>query len=86
MSEVEIPKVGRITVDTVVDCSGMVCPRPQLEVKKAAIQLKPGEVAEVILTNPASAETVPKILKKTGCTLLGYIKEQGTFKLYFRKE
>ncbi len=86
MSEVEIPKVGRITVDTVVDCSGMVCPRPQLEVKKAAIHLKSGEVAEVILTNPASAETVPRILQNTECILLGYIKEQGTFKLYFRKK
>ncbi len=85
MSEVEIPGVGKVTIDRVVDCSGMVCPRPQLEVKKAATQMNSGEVAEVIITNPASTEAVPGILKKTGCTLLGQIKEQGSFKIYFKK-
>ena len=86
MAAVEIPGVGKVNVDRVVDCSGMVCPRPQLEVKKAANQMKSGEVAEVIITNPASVEAVPGILKKSGCTLLGQIKEDGKFKLYFRKD
>jgi TusA-related sulfurtransferase len=83
--EVELPEVGKINVDRVVDCQGMVCPRPQLEVKRAASQMKEGEVAEVLITNPASVEAVPGILKKAGCTLLGKVKEGNVFKLYFRK-
>jgi len=85
MVEVELPDVGKINVDRVVDCQGMVCPRPQLEVKRAATQMKEGEVAEVLITNPASVEAIPGILKKTGCTLLGKVKEGNVFKLYFKK-
>jgi len=84
-NEVEIPDVGKVNVDRTIDCEGMVCPRPQLEVKKAASQMDSGEVAEVVITNPASTEAVPGILKKTDCTLLGQIKEKGKFKMYFKK-
>jgi TusA-related sulfurtransferase len=85
MAEVELPDVGKVTVSRVIDCKGQVCPKPQLECKKAAKEMADGEVAEMLITNPASVEAVPGIVKKSGCTLLGTIKEEGLWKLYFRK-
>jgi tRNA 2-thiouridine synthesizing protein A len=69
----------------VVDCKGMVCPKPQLLTKKAASEMKEGEVAEVLITNPASVEAVPRIIEKSNSTVLGTIKEGNLWKLYFRK-
>jgi TusA-related sulfurtransferase len=83
--EVEIPDVGKVTIAKVIDCKGMVCPKPQLMCKKAANEMQDGEVAEMLITNPASVEAVPSIIKKTGCTHLTTIKEGNLFKLYFRK-
>jgi TusA-related sulfurtransferase len=85
MAEVEIPNVGKVNVTRVVDCSGQVCPRPQLEAKKACKEMSEGEVAEMLITNPSSVEAVPGIIKKSGCTLLGTIKDGNTWKLYFKK-
>ncbi len=85
MTEVELPNIGKVKIDRVVDCKGMVCPRPQLEVKKAIQSMKSGEVAEVLITNPPSVRTVSEIIKKMNCELLANIKEGNVFKLYFRK-
>ncbi len=86
MVEVELPEVGKVTVSRTVDCLGMVCPKPQLLTKKALKEMKSGEVAEILIDNPASVEAVPGVIKKSGGKLLAKIKEGKTFKLYVRKE
>ncbi len=85
MTEVEIPNVGKVKIDRTIDCKGMVCPRPQLEVKKAIQSMKSGEVAEVLITNPPSVRSVTEIIKKMKCELLANVKEGNVFKLYFKK-
>jgi tRNA 2-thiouridine synthesizing protein A len=71
--------------DVSVDCSGMVCPKPQLLAKKALKGLGDGQVAEMIITNPASLGPVKKIFEKEGASLAGEEKDGATFKLYFKK-
>jgi|Deesub1362A_J573_1020465.scaffolds.fasta_scaffold00131_33 tRNA 2-thiouridine synthesizing protein A len=85
MPEVEIPKIGKVNVSRVVDCTGQVCPKPQLEAKKACKEMVEGEIVEMLITNPASIEAVPKIITKSGCSVLGTIKDGNTWKLYFKK-
>ncbi|RLG56624.1 MAG: sulfurtransferase TusA family protein [Candidatus Hydrothermarchaeota archaeon] len=85
MMEVELPGVGTVTVNKVVDCLGMVCPKPQLMAKKALKEMKSGEVVEILIDNPSSAEAVPGVIKKSGGILLGQIKEGKVFKLYAKK-
>jgi TusA-related sulfurtransferase len=85
MAEVEVPGAGTVTVDETVDCSGMVCPKPQLMAKKALKGLDSGQVAEMLITNPASVGPVKKIWEKEGATFLGEVKDGSTFKLYFKK-
>ncbi len=85
MAVVNLPDIGEVEVHKQVNCSGMVCPRPQLEVKKAIQSMNSGEVAEVIITNPPSVETVSELIKKMKCELLAKVKEGNVFKIYFKK-
>lgn len=71
--------------DVTVDCSGMVCPKPQLLAKKAMKSLGDGQVVEMIITNPASVGPVKKIFEKEGATLAGEERDGSAFKVYFKK-
>lgn len=62
--------------DEVLDVSGMACPQPVLQAKKALKQLKRGNVLMVIATDKTSKKDIPEFVKRTGNELLD-IKEQG---------
>jgi TusA-related sulfurtransferase len=83
--EVELPGIGKVAVDRVVDCQGQVCPRPQLEVGRVIKEMREGEVAEVLITNPPSLETIPGVVAKNKSTLLGTAEDRGMWRIYFRK-
>ena len=72
-------------IDKVIDCQGMVCPKPQLLAKKAINEMESGQVAEVLITNPASVGSIKGIVAKDGLELLGESKEGSLFKVYFKK-
>lgn len=83
--EVELPGVGKVVVDRVIDCSGQVCPRPQLEARRALKEMREGQVAEMLITNPPSLENVPAVIRTSGSTVLGTVDEGGRWRIYFRK-
>ena len=51
--------VENITPDETLDCRGQSCPMPLLKVKKALKKLKPGQILEVLGTDPGSKNDIP---------------------------
>ncbi len=77
----EIPE----NIEKTVDCQGMVCPKPQLLIKKALNEMSDGQVGEMLITNPASVGAVQNVITKDGSTVLGEVKDGALFKVYFKK-
>lgn len=55
---------------TVVDASGLTCPLPILKAKKALAQIQPGQVLEVITTDPKAKQDFDAFCRQTGNPLL----------------
>jgi tRNA 2-thiouridine synthesizing protein A len=53
-----------------VDASGLVCPLPILKAKKALSTLAPGDVLEVVTTDPKAAKDFQAFCRQTNNPLL----------------
>lgn len=74
-----------IVVDRTLDCSGSLCPMPVIRARKAIDELEPGQVLEVVATDPGARGDFPAFAKNTGHTLLGLEEEGPVIKVYLRK-
>ncbi len=50
----------------ILDLSGLKCPMPVLRTQKAVRDMQPGDLLEVIATDPMSAIDIPNLLRETG--------------------
>lgn len=57
-------------VDVELDCRGMFCPMPIVQLKKATKTMKPGQVLRMVATDPGSKRDVPAWAQKTGNEIL----------------
>ncbi|KUK04566.1 MAG: tRNA 2-thiouridine synthesizing protein [Methanosarcinales archaeon] len=73
-----------IEFDLELDLGGAACPVPTLKTKVALLQMGRGEVLRVRVTNPRSAETIPRELKEEG-ELVGWYAEEGSYYIYLRR-
>jgi len=55
---------------TVLDTRDMLCPIPVLKARKALKGMAPGEVLDLLATDPKAAEDVPAFCAATGHRLL----------------
>ncbi len=76
-----------IKADQVLDVKGLKCPVPVLKTKIAFNKMKPGEILEVISTDPGSKKDMPAWAEKTGNLLLGSKEEEanGSYRFYLQK-
>ncbi|HKO72790.1 MAG TPA: sulfurtransferase TusA family protein [Bradyrhizobium sp.] len=51
---------------TKLDLTGLKCPLPALKTRKALKGLKPGDVLEVLCTDPLSVIDIPNLIQETG--------------------
>ena len=65
-----------------LDARGLNCPLPILRTKKAISGLKPGEILEVISTDPGSVKDLDSFCSQTGNEMLSSRQADGEF--YFR--
>lgn len=80
-------ELGRLQVDKVLDCSGEMCPRPQLLTKRAVVkEMDVGQVLELVVDNPSSPDLVPTIMNDIGAVHLHTVRTEHEWKLYIRKE
>ncbi|MBV2184280.1 MAG: sulfurtransferase TusA family protein [Rhizobium sp.] len=80
-----LPNIGPVCVAYVVDCSGEMCPRPQLLTRKIVEQARTGDVIEVISDNPAFVESFPWLADALLCSRLATIHDADRWRMYLRK-
>jgi tRNA 2-thiouridine synthesizing protein A len=51
---------------TRLDLTGLKCPLPALKTRKALKSLKPGDIMEVVCTDPLSVIDIPNLIRETG--------------------
>lgn len=74
-----------IQPDEVLDCSGLSCPMPILKTKKAMDKLSPGQVLQMIATDPGSKPDMDAWTRKTGNELLDYQQDGGKHIFFIKK-
>ena len=68
--------------DKIIDLRGMSCPWSILKAKSQLIAMDPGEVLEVLSTDPMMSEDFPKVLGQRGHQLIQVIDQPEYSKLY----
>jgi len=53
-----------------LDASGLTCPLPVLKARKLLIGMRPGEILEVVTTDPMSVVDMPVFCAQAGHTIL----------------
>lgn len=77
-------ELGR-TADATLDCKGMRCPRPIVEMAKAMRRLQVGQVLELLADDPVAKNDIPAWCQTTGHHFLGREDEDGSFRFLVRK-
>ena len=68
-----------------LDCSGMQCPGPIMEVFRSMKDLAPGELLEVTASDPGFARDVDAWCRRTGNTLVSNAERNGEFVATIRR-
>lgn len=72
-------------VDLTLDCKGLSCPIPIIRTKKTIGEIGPGQVLEVLATDPGSVADVKSWATRTGHQFVGTTKDGDVFKHYIRR-
>ncbi|MFE8071468.1 sulfurtransferase TusA family protein [Marinobacteraceae bacterium S3BR75-40.1] len=68
-----------------LDASGLECPMPLLKTKLALNTMSPGEVLEVLATDPGSARDIPAFLKLSPHELLESEESEQGLRFWIRR-
>ena len=77
--------LSAIQSQKVVDARGTSCPGPILAAKKGIVDVKVGEIMEVLATDSGTQKDLPAWSKKVGHEYLGFVEEPGYMKLYVKR-
>ena len=69
------------SVDVELDCRGMFCPMPIVQLKKATRSMKQGQVLRLLATDPGSVRDVPSWAMKTGNRVVEASEDSGVYSL-----
>ncbi len=68
-----------------LDCKGLFCPMPVVNVRKAMNEIEAGQILEVLATDPAAVPDFRAWAQRTGNELLESKEENGVYKFSIRK-
>ena len=68
-----------------LDLAGLKCPLPALKTRKALKGLSPGDIIDVITTDPLAVIDIPNLLNETGDILQEQIAGEGRMTFSIRK-
>ncbi len=69
-----------------LDVKGLACPLPVLRAKKAMRDVPPGEMLEVLATDPGTVKDFEAFCETTKHTLVGWSEDGGVFAFQIRKK
>lgn len=73
------------TADTIVDCTGMACPLPVVKTSQAIKNIQPGQVLELLATDPGVEPDMQAWSRRTGHELLSIGRQDGVFHVLIRR-
>lgn len=73
---------AQITSSRTLDCRGLLCPMPIIEVSKALKGMEVGQILEMLATDPGSKPDMEAWARQTGHELLDVREEGGLLKFY----
>jgi tRNA 2-thiouridine synthesizing protein A len=68
-----------------LDASGLRCPMPVLKARKALKEMPPGEILEVLATDPGAVQDFAAFCDTTGCELLESAESDGVYSFRLKK-
>ena len=75
---------GIVVADT-LDCSGLLCPLPVYKTALALGTLEPGDILELICTDPGSLEDIPAMARQRSDILLTSRVDGDTQRFWIEK-
>lgn len=82
-----VPRGGRMVEKPaeILDCTGLQCPLPVIKTSQAIKKLQPGEVLELLATDPGVEPDMNAWTSRTGNELLGITKEGDVFHVLLKR-
>ena len=77
--------MNALTAVMTLDAKGLSCPLPIVKTAQAIKQLLPGDVLEVLATDPGSVRDFDAWCVKTGNSLLGHTEKDGVHRFMIKK-
>lgn len=77
------PPVPR--ADQVLDCTGMSCPLPVVKTSQAIKKIEPGQLLELLATDPGVEPDMKAWSRRTGNELISIGQQDGVFHVLIRR-
>jgi len=78
--------LNNIIPDATLDVRGISCPMPTLKTAKAMKNMAPGQILEVLGTDPGTKKDMPKLANKSGHEWLGFRDDgEGFYRFYLKR-
>ena len=71
--------------DQVLDCTGMACPLPVVKTSQAVKKMEPGQVLELLATDPGVEPDMKAWSRRTGNELISIDAQDGVFHVLIRR-
>ena len=75
-----------ISVDHVLDATGLLCPEPVMLLHNIIRDMEAGEVVQVLATDPSTQRDIPRFCSFLGHELMQQEHTDGCFQYWLRKQ
>jgi tRNA 2-thiouridine synthesizing protein A len=72
--------------DEILDCKGLICPRPLFETLKKLKRMEVGKTIEVIGDHPFSKSEITETMEKQGQEVVSVTEEGGIWRIVIGKK
>lgn len=75
-----------LVADKVLDACGLFCPEPVMMLHQAVRGLQPGQLLQVVATDPSTERDIPKFCNFLQHTLVASQAQDGKYSYWIRKK
>lgn len=74
-----------VKADSVLDCTGLLCPIPVVKTSKAIKEIEVGQVLHMIATDPGAPPDMEAWVRQTGHEMVAQSSADGKYGFWFRR-